>query len=89
MYLWKSTRSTNGRPGRRPAGERIDDVARPNKGRQPILSTTGTQVAIAELIARNDRLERLVSELSLEIEALAASQRGDTQRMSRLRQTAR
>ena len=61
----------------------------PNKGRQPILSTTGTQVAIAELIARNDRLERLVSELSLEIEALAASQRGDTQRMSRLRRTAR
>ena len=57
--------------------------------RQPILSTTGTQVAIAELIARNDRLERLVGELSLEIEALAASQRGDTQRMSRLRQTAR
>lgn len=48
-----------------------------------------TQVAIAELIARNDRLERLVSELSLEIEALAASQRGDTQRMSRLRRTAR
>jgi len=45
-------------------------LAGPNKGRQPILSTTGTQVAIAELIARNDRL---VAELSLEIEALAAS----------------
>jgi hypothetical protein len=57
---------------------RIDELAGSNKGRQPILSTTGTQVAIAELIARNDRLERLVSELSLEIEALAASQRGRT-----------
>ena len=49
---------------------RIDELAGSNKGRQPILSTTGTQVAIAELIARNDRL---VAELSLEIEALAAS----------------
>ena len=57
---------------------RIDELAGSNKGRQPILSTTGTQVAIAELIARNERLERLVGELSLEIEALAASQRGST-----------
>jgi hypothetical protein len=57
---------------------RIDELAGSNKGRQPILSTTGTQVAIAELIARNDRLERLVGELRLEIEALAASQGGDT-----------
>ena len=56
----------------------IDELVGSNKGRQPILSTTGTQVAIAELIARNDRLERLVSELSLEIEALAASQSGGT-----------
>jgi hypothetical protein len=55
---------------------RIDELAGSSKGRQPILSTTGTQVAIAELIARNDRLERVVGELSLEIEALAASQRG-------------
>ena len=37
---------------------RIDELAGSDKGRQPILSTTGTQVAIAELIARNDRLER-------------------------------
>jgi hypothetical protein len=57
---------------------RIDELAGSNEGRQPILSTTGTQVAIAELIARNDRLERLVGELSLEIEALAASQKGDS-----------
>jgi len=57
---------------------RFEELAGPNNNRQPILSTTGTQVAIAELIARNDRLERLVGELSLEIEALAASQRGDS-----------
>lgn len=57
---------------------RIDALAGSDKGRQPILSTTGTQVAIAELIARNDRLERVVGELSIEIEALAASQRGGT-----------
>lgn len=58
---------------------RIDALAGSDKGRQPILSTTGTQVAIAELIARNDRLEQLICELSLEIEALAASQRGGTE----------
>jgi hypothetical protein len=58
---------------------RVDELAGSDKGRQPILSTTGIQVAIAELIARNDRLERVVGELSLEIEALAASQRGDTE----------
>ena len=57
---------------------RIDELAGTDEGRQPILSTTGTQVAIAELIARNDRLERVVGELSLEIEALAASQGGGT-----------
>lgn len=56
----------------------IDELAGSDEGRQPILSTTGTQVAIAELIARTDRLERVVGELSLEIEALAASQRGRT-----------
>ncbi len=56
---------------------RIDELAGSDKGRQPILSTTGTQVAIAELVARTDRLERAVAELSLEIEALA-SQRGGT-----------
>ncbi len=54
---------------------RIDDLAGSDEDRQPILSTTGTQVAIAELIARNDRLERAVGELSLELEALTASQR--------------
>jgi len=37
-----------------------------------------TQAAIAELIARNDRLERAVGERGLEIEALAASSAGST-----------
>ena len=54
---------------------RIDELAGSDKRRQPILSTTGTTVAIAELIARNDRLERAVGELSRQIEALATSQR--------------
>lgn len=57
---------------------RIDELAGPDESRQPLLSTTGTQTAIAELIARNDRLERAVGKLSLELEALAGSQRGGT-----------
>jgi hypothetical protein len=57
---------------------RIDELAGTDEGRQPILSTTGTHVAIAELIARIDRLERAIGELSLELEALAASQRSGT-----------
>ena len=56
---------------------RIDELSGSDEGRQPILSTTGIQVAIAEL-ARNDRLERVIGELSLEVEALAASQRTGT-----------
>ena len=58
--------------------ERIDDLTGSGKARQVLLSTTGTQAAIAELIARSDRLERVIGELSLEVEALAASQRGST-----------
>ncbi len=57
---------------------RIDELAGPDEGRQALLSTTGTQAAIAELIARNARLERVVGELCLEIEALAASSAGAT-----------
>ena len=58
--------------------ERIDDLTGSGKARQVLLSTTGTQAAIAELIARSDRLERVIGELSLEVEALAASQRPST-----------
>jgi hypothetical protein len=39
----------------------VDELTGPGKGRQPLLSTTGTQAAIAELIARTDRLERAVA----------------------------
>ena len=62
----------------RALGARIDELSGSHEARQPILSTTGIQVAIAELIARNDRLERMIGELSLEVEALAASQRSGT-----------
>ena len=58
--------------------ERIEDLTGSGKARQVLLSTTGTQAAIAELIARSDRLERLIGDLILEVEALAASQRGGT-----------
>jgi hypothetical protein len=58
--------------------ERIDRLTGSREDRQVLLSTTGTQAAIAELIARSDRLERLIGELTLEVEALAASQRAGT-----------
>jgi hypothetical protein len=54
---------------------RIDELAGTDDVRQPILSTTGTQVAIAELIARCDRLEKVIGQLALEVETLSASQR--------------
>lgn len=57
---------------------RIAGFPGPDEDRQPLLSTTGTQAAIAELIARTDRLEQVVGELRLEIEALVASQAGGT-----------
>lgn len=56
--------------------ERVDELIGSRKGRQPLLSTTGTQVAIAELIARSDRLERAIAELAREVESLAASLSG-------------
>ena len=56
--------------------ERIDELTGSSAGRQPLLSTTGTQVAIAELIARSDRLERALGELALEVETLVAAQAG-------------
>ena len=59
--------------------ERIDELAGSGKGRQVLLSTTGTQAAIAELIARSERLERVIGELTLEVEALAASRRAGTE----------
>lgn len=61
---------------------RIDELTGRDKDRQPLLSTTGTRAAIAELIARNDRLERAVAELSLEIEALASQRGGAAERVT-------
>jgi hypothetical protein len=58
--------------------ERIEDVTGSGQGRHVLLATTGTQAAIAELIARSERLERALGELTLEVEALAASQRRST-----------
>jgi hypothetical protein len=55
--------------------ERVDELTGSGKPRQRPLSTMGTQAAIAELIARNERLERAVAELALEVERLAASHR--------------
>jgi hypothetical protein len=54
---------------------RIEELAGAGEDRRRLLSTTGTQVAIGELIARTDRLERAISELALEVEALTASAR--------------
>lgn len=61
--------------------ERVDELIGSSEGRQRLLSTTGTQVAIAELIERSERLERAIAQLALEVEALAASQkRGEAAR---------
>ena len=42
--------------------ERVDALTGSKKAR--LLSTTGTQAAIAELIARSDRLEKALGEIS-------------------------
>lgn len=55
---------------------RVDEPTGSSKGRQPLLSTTGTQAAIAELIARSDRLEKALGEVAREVETLRAAQQG-------------
>lgn len=55
---------------------RVDELANSDKGRQPLLSTTGTQAAIAELVARSDRLEKALGEMAREVETLSAAQKG-------------
>lgn len=54
--------------------ERVDALTGSKKAR--LLSTTGTQAAIAELIARSDRLEKALGEISLQVETLTAAQEG-------------
>ncbi len=56
--------------------KRVDELAGPTRARQPLLSTTGTQAAIAELIARSDRLEKALGEIALQVETLTAAQEG-------------
>ena len=55
--------------------ERVDDVTGSGEAPQHLLSTTGTQAAIAELIARSDRLEKALGEMALRVERLAAAQK--------------
>lgn len=50
---------------------RVDELIGSHKS-QPLLSTTATQVAIGELIARTEGLERAIREIAVEIESLAA-----------------
>lgn len=55
---------------------RVEELTGSSKARQPLLSTTGTQATIAELVARCDRLEQALGELAVEVETLAAVQKG-------------
>ena len=41
-------------------------------GKEPLLSTTPTSVAIRELVARNEALENAVREIALEVQKLSA-----------------
>ena len=56
--------------------ERVDELTGSRTARQPLLSTTGTQAAIAELVARSDRLEKALGEIALQVETLTAAQQG-------------
>jgi len=53
--------------------ERVDELIEGRRGHQPLLSTTATSVAIAELMARNERLEQALREIALEVQRLSAS----------------
>ena len=46
--------------------ERVDRLVQ--AGKEPLLSTTPTSVAIRELAARSDALERAVREIALEVQ---------------------
>ena len=67
--------------------ERVDELIRSQ--RQPLLSTTGSQVAIGELIARSEGHEKAIREIALEVEKLAASQEGGAPTRSLERATGR
>ncbi len=53
--------------------ERVDRLLR--AGKEPLLSTTPTSVAIRELLFRTEALEQAVREIALEVQKLAAGKR--------------
>jgi hypothetical protein len=54
---------------------RVDELIRSHK-REPLLSTTGSRAFIAELAARSEGLEEAIREIALEVQKVAASQKG-------------
>ncbi len=52
--------------------ERVDKLIEAQKG-QPLLSTTATSVAIAELVARSEGLAQALREVAVEVQRLSAS----------------
>ena len=54
--------------------ERVDELIRSHKNEHAVLSTAGTQVAIAELVARSEGLEQALREIAHEVQQLAAAQ---------------
>lgn len=51
--------------------ERVDELIEAQKSHQPLLSTTATSVAIAELIARSEGLEQALREIAAEVQTLS------------------
>jgi hypothetical protein len=49
--------------------ERVDTLVQ--VGREPLLSTTSTSVAIRELMARSEALENVVREIAVEVRKFA------------------
>jgi predicted sugar kinase len=49
--------------------DRVDELIRAHRG-QRLLSTTGSQAALAELAARTEGLEKAVREIAIEVERL-------------------
>jgi len=50
--------------------ERVDKLVQ--AGKEPLLSTTPTSLAIQELIARSEALENAVREIALEVQKVSA-----------------
>jgi predicted sugar kinase len=52
--------------------ERVDKLIEAQRSHQPLLSTTATSVAIAELVARTEGLEHALREVAAEVQRLSA-----------------